>query len=172
MTVSKPNFASETRTLSIEVAETKPLFFKLEPIPAHLTIHTQPSSAALFVRGNRTQNPYVQDVPPGSYEIYAEAPYFLSKRESILLGPGETREVSFPLTYAQRSRATRTHRFLDRDGRGQRRAGGTHAKHPRKPHPKTPLHVNFHSRHWHVGGRSRVGCAVVDHTTRSELHPR
>jgi hypothetical protein len=103
VTVSKPNFASETRTLSIEVAETKPLFFKLEPIPAHLTIHTQPSSAALFVRGNRTQNPYVQDVPPGSYEIYAEAPYFLSKRESILLGPGETREVSFPLTYVQRS---------------------------------------------------------------------
>jgi hypothetical protein len=101
--VSKPNFGAESRELSIEVAETKPLFFKLEPIPAHLSIRTTPASAALFVRGNRTQNPYVQDVPPGVYEIYAEAPYFQSKRETITLEAGESREVDFPLTYVQRS---------------------------------------------------------------------
>jgi hypothetical protein len=103
VTVSKTNFSSETRELSIEVAETKPLFFKLEPIPAHLTVHTNPPSATLFVRGNRTQNPYVQDVPPGSYEIYAEAAYYQPKRETITLGPGEDRVVEFPLTYVQRS---------------------------------------------------------------------
>jgi hypothetical protein len=103
VTVSKSNFASEAREISIEVAETKPLFFKLEPIPAHLTVRTDPPTAALFVRGNRTQNPYIQDVPPGIYEIYAEAPYYQSKRETIVLGPGETREVDFPLTYVQRS---------------------------------------------------------------------
>ena len=103
ITASKENFASETRDLSIDVAETKPLFFKLEPIPAHLTIRTTPPNAALFVRGNRAQNPYVQDVPPGNYEIYAEASYYQSKRETITLAPGENRVVDFPLTYVQRS---------------------------------------------------------------------
>jgi len=103
ITVSKENFSSEMRELSIDVAETKPLFFKLEPIPAHLTIRTTPRNAALFVRGNRTQNPYVQDVPPGNYEIYAEASYYQSKRETITLAPGESRVVEFPLTYVQRS---------------------------------------------------------------------
>jgi hypothetical protein len=103
ITASKENFTSETRELSIDVAETKPLFFKLEPIPAHLTIRTTPPNAALFVRGNRAQNPYVQDVPPGSYEIYAEASYYQSKRETITLAPGESRVVDFPLTYVQRS---------------------------------------------------------------------
>ena len=103
VTASKVNFSSETRELSIEVAETKPLFFKLEPIPAHLTVRTLPPNAALFVRGNRAQNPYVQDVPPGNYEIYAEAAYYQPKRETISLGPGEDRVVDFPLTYVQRS---------------------------------------------------------------------
>ena len=103
VTVGKTNFSSETRELSIEVAETKPLFFKLEPIPAHLTVRTTPLGASLFVRGNRTQNPYVQDVPPGNYEIYAEAAYYQPKRETISLGPGEDRVVDFPLTYVQRS---------------------------------------------------------------------
>ena len=100
---SKPNFATEIREVSVDVAETKPLFFKLEPIPAHLTVRTNPPGAALFVRGNRTQNPYVQDVPPGTYEIYAEASYYQPKRETITLSPGESRVVDFPLTYVQRS---------------------------------------------------------------------
>lgn len=103
VTVSKPNFGSESRELSIEVAETKPLFFKLEPIPAHLVVRTVPPGAALFVHGNRTQNPYVQDVPPGNYEIYAEASYYQPKRETITLSPGESREVDLPLSYVQRS---------------------------------------------------------------------
>jgi hypothetical protein len=103
VTVSKNNYGSETRELSIDVAETKPLFFKLEPIPAHLTVRTHPVNAALFVRGNRTRNPYVQDVPPGNYEIYAEAAYYQPKRETITLKPGERRVVEFPLTYVQRS---------------------------------------------------------------------
>ena len=101
--VSKPNFTSESRDLAIEVAETRPLFFKLEPIPAHLVVRTSPANAALFVRGNRTRNPYVQDVPPGTYEIYAEATYYQPKREAVTLAPGEVREVELPLTYVQRS---------------------------------------------------------------------
>jgi hypothetical protein len=103
VTASKANFASEVREVAIEVAETKPLFFKLEPIPAHLTVHTTPANAALFVRGNRAQNPYVQDVAPGTYEIYAEATYYQPKRETVTLSPGEKRVVEFPLTYVQRS---------------------------------------------------------------------
>jgi len=101
--ISKTNFVSESRELSVEVAETKPLFFKLEPIPAHLRIRTTPAYAALFVRGNRAKNPYAQDVPAGTYEIYAEAPYYQSRSETIKLEPGEKRVVEFPLTYVQRS---------------------------------------------------------------------
>jgi hypothetical protein len=103
VTLSKLNFTSETRELSIEVGETKPLFFKLEPIPAHLTIRTTPPNAALFVRGNRAKNPYAQDVTAGTYEVYAEAPYYESRSETIILAPGEKRVVDFPLTYVQRS---------------------------------------------------------------------
>lgn len=103
VTAGKPNFVSETREMAIEVAEAKPLFFKLEPIPAHLTVRTKPSNAALFVRGNRAQNPYAQEVPPGTYEIYAEASYYQPRRETITLAPGEERVVDFPLNYVQRS---------------------------------------------------------------------
>ncbi|MBN2576409.1 MAG: PEGA domain-containing protein [Deltaproteobacteria bacterium] len=103
VTAGKPNFVSETRDLAIEVAETKPLFFKLEPIAAHLTVRTKPSNAALFVRGNRAQNPYAQAVAPGTYEIYAEASYYEPRRETITLAPGEKRVLDFPLNYVQRS---------------------------------------------------------------------
>ena len=103
VTLSKHNFNSETRELSIEVGETKALFFKLEPIPAHLTIRTQPPNAALFVRGNRAKNPYAQEVTAGTYEIYAEAPYYESRSEAIILSPGDDRVIDFPLNYVQRS---------------------------------------------------------------------
>jgi hypothetical protein len=66
-------------------------------------VRTVPDDAALFVRGNRAQNPYAQDVAPGTYEIYAEAAYYQPRRETITLRPGETRVVNFPLTYVQRS---------------------------------------------------------------------
>ena len=103
VTVTKPDHASIIRKISIEVAETRPLFFKLEPIPAHLEIHTIPENAGLYVQGNRTKNPYAQDVPPGSYDIYAEATYYQPRREVFRLKPGERRVIQFPLTYVQRS---------------------------------------------------------------------
>ncbi|HEX7598538.1 MAG TPA: PEGA domain-containing protein, partial [Polyangia bacterium] len=103
VSVAKPNFTSQTRDISIDVAETKPLFFKLDPIPARLEIHTKPENATLYVRGNRTQNPYEQDVEPGSYEIYAEAGYYLPRRDTVSLSPGQHLKLDFPLVYLQRS---------------------------------------------------------------------
>ena len=101
--VAKPNFVGQTRDITIDVAETRPLFFKLDPIPARLEIHTVPDNATLFVRGNRTQNPYAQDVEPGSYEIYAEANYYLPRHDTVSLTPGQKLTLDFPLTYVQRS---------------------------------------------------------------------
>ena len=101
--VSKTNFTGQERDLVIDVAETKPLFFKLDPIPARLEIHTIPPNATLYVRGNRAQNPYAQNVEPGTYEIYAEAPYHLSRNDSVSLEPGQKLKVDFPLVYVQRS---------------------------------------------------------------------
>jgi hypothetical protein len=103
VTVAKPNFASQHRDITIDVAETKPLFFKLDPIPARLEIRTMPGNATLYVRGNRTQNPYAQDVEPGSYEVYAEANYYLPRHDVVSLAPGQQLKLDFPLVYVQRS---------------------------------------------------------------------
>src|SRR6185503_16992634 len=72
--VTKPNYQGQTRIVEVDIAETKPLFFKLEPIPARLEIETVPRTATLYVNGNRARNPYRQDVSPGPVEIFAEAP--------------------------------------------------------------------------------------------------
>jgi hypothetical protein len=103
VTVSKANFVRQERDITIDVAETKPLFFKLDPIPAHLDIHTVPGNANLYVRGNRTQNPYSQFVDPGDYEIYAEANYHIPRHDVVSLAPGQQLKVDFPLSYLQRS---------------------------------------------------------------------
>jgi hypothetical protein len=103
ITVAKPNFVGQDRDIAIDVAETKPLFFKLDPIPARLEIHTVPRNATLYVRGNRTLNPYAQDVEPGNYEVYAEARDYLPRHDTVSLTPGQKLKLDFPLVYVQRS---------------------------------------------------------------------
>ena len=105
--VSKPNYQGQTRLVDVDIAETKPLFFKLEPIPARLEIETTPLGATLYVNGNRARNPYRQDVTPGPVEIFAEAPNFESRTVDLSLAPGEHKALvggdRFKLTYKQRS---------------------------------------------------------------------
>lgn len=103
VTVSKPKYMSETREITVDAGETKTQFFRLEPIPARLTVRTRPKNATLYVRGNRTRNPYVQQVDSGEYEIYAEATDYEARREVITLAPGEQKTIDFGLTYVQRS---------------------------------------------------------------------
>ena len=87
--VVKPNHQGQTRIVEVGIAETKPLFFKLDPIPARLEIETHPPGATLYVNGNRARNPYRQDVPPGHIEIFAEATDYESKTTELVLAPGE-----------------------------------------------------------------------------------
>ncbi|HEX3905029.1 MAG TPA: hypothetical protein VH853_19495 [Polyangia bacterium] len=105
--VTKPNYQGQTRIVEVDVAETKPLFFKLEPIPARLEIETMPLGATLYVNGNRARNPYRQDIAPGPVEIFAEAPDYESRAIDLSLAPGErkvfTGDAGFKLTYRQRS---------------------------------------------------------------------
>ena len=105
--VTKPNYQGQTRIVEVDVAETKPLFFKLEPIPARLEIETSPLGATLYVNGNRARNPYRQDVSPGPVEIFAEAPDYESRAVDLSLAPGEhkvfTGDARFQLKYRQRS---------------------------------------------------------------------
>lgn len=103
VTISKPKYMSETREITVEAGETKTQFFRLEPIPARLTVRTRPRNAILYVRGNRTRNPYAQQIDPGEYEIYAEATDYEARREVITLAPGEQKTIDFALTYVQRS---------------------------------------------------------------------
>jgi hypothetical protein len=105
--VVKPNFQGQTRIVEIDVGETKPLFFKLDPIPARLEIETHPPGATLYVNGNRARNPYRQDINPGHVEIFAEATDYESKTTELMLAPGErklfTGDGRLRLHYVQRS---------------------------------------------------------------------
>ncbi len=105
--VVKPNYQGQTRIVDVDVAETKPLFFKLEPIPARLEIETAPPDATLYVNGNRARNPYRQEIAPGSVEIFAEAPNYVSRTVDLSLAPSEHRvlagDARFALSYKQRS---------------------------------------------------------------------
>jgi hypothetical protein len=105
--VTKENYQGQTRIVDVDIAETKPLFFKLDPIPARLEIATVPPSATIYVNGNRARNPYHQDIAPGRVEIFAEAPDHDSKTIEFTLSPGEQKRLlgkdSLRLTYAQRS---------------------------------------------------------------------
>ncbi len=105
--VTRANYQGQTRVVDIDIAETKPLFFKLDPIPARLEIETVPPLATLYVNGNRARNPYRQDVSPGPVEVFAEAPDHDGKTIDFTLSPGEQKRLLGPdslrLNYAQRS---------------------------------------------------------------------
>jgi hypothetical protein len=105
--VTKVNYQGQTRIVEVDVAETKPLFFKLEPIPARLEIETTPSDATLYVNGNRARNPYRQEIAPGPVEIFAEAPNYQPRTIDLSLAPSEHRiltgDTRFQLSYKQRS---------------------------------------------------------------------
>ena len=107
VSVSKTNYLSQETVVEVEVAETKPIFFKLDPIPARLEIETVPSGATLYVNGNRARNPYRQNVAPGRIEIFAEATNYEDRTEAFVLGPGDRRSFvaphAFQLRYVQRS---------------------------------------------------------------------
>jgi hypothetical protein len=105
--VTRANYQGQTRVVDIDIAETKPLFFKLDPIPARLEIETVPPLATLYVNGNRARNPYRQDLSPGPVEVFAEAPDHDDKTIDFTLSPGEQKHLLGPdslrLNYAQRS---------------------------------------------------------------------
>jgi hypothetical protein len=107
ITVSKKNYLQQSRLVDIDLAETKPLFFKLDEIPARLEIETAPPGATLYVNGNRALNPYRQDVAPGHYEVIAEAPEHDMRTIEFGLAPGQrqlmTGDNRFRLSYTQRS---------------------------------------------------------------------
>lgn len=105
--VTKKNYQGQTRIVDVDLAETKPLFFKLDPIPARLEIETSPPGATLYVNGNRARNPYRQDVTPGHYEIFAEAADHEGRAIEFALAPGERKLLlgreRLHLSYEQRS---------------------------------------------------------------------
>jgi hypothetical protein len=103
VTVSRRNYQSASGVVVVEPGDAKPLFFRLRPLPAQLEIRTNPPGATLYLRGNRAQNPYRQQVDPGTYEVYAEATDHRPVRETVEVGPGERRSFDVKLPYFQRS---------------------------------------------------------------------
>jgi hypothetical protein len=105
--VTKPNYQGQTRIVDVDIGETKPLFFKLDPIPARLEIETLPPNATLYINGNRARNPYRQDVTPGHIEIFAEATDHEDRTVDLMLAPGQrklfTGDGRIRLQYVQRS---------------------------------------------------------------------
>lgn len=103
ITVTRPNFQAQVRDVNVGIAETVPMFFKLDPVPGRLIIATDPNRTTLFVRGMRAENPYNQRVEPGLYEIYAEAENHESRRDTVEVRAGQDTVVNFELNYVQRS---------------------------------------------------------------------
>jgi hypothetical protein len=103
ITISRQDYATQTQVLDVETSSPPPLYFSLRPIPGRLSIRTKPPNATLYVRGNRTQNPYDQAVEPGKYEIYAEATDYQPRRTEVEVEAGQRQPVNFELDYLQRS---------------------------------------------------------------------
>ncbi len=103
LTLSHADFATQKHNVTVDVADAKTLFFKLEPTPARLEIRTYPPGATLYVRGNRARNPYIQDVQAGAYDLYAEATDHESGTDTVTVHAGEQRKVGLRLKYIQRS---------------------------------------------------------------------
>lgn len=103
ITVTRANFQAQVRDVNVGIAETLPMFFKLDPVPGRLIITTDPKRTTLFVRGMRAENPYNQRVEPGLYEIYAEADNHESRRDTVEVRAGQDTVVDFRLRYVQRS---------------------------------------------------------------------
>jgi hypothetical protein len=106
--VTKPNYLGQTRIVDVDLGESRPLFFKLDPIPARLEIETAPPGATLYVNGNRARNPYRQDVVPGHYEVFVESPpEFTPRTLEFTLAPGDRKLLTggtrLYLPYVQRS---------------------------------------------------------------------
>jgi hypothetical protein len=100
--LSKATYQSQAITVEVEVAENKPLFFKLEPIPARLEVETFPSSATLYVNGSLSKNPYRQNIAPGHIELVAQAPDYADRTQDFVLGPGDRRLLVGPNAFQLR----------------------------------------------------------------------
>jgi hypothetical protein len=103
VSVARRNYVTRTTELTLDLAETKTLFIRLEPTPARLEIRTHPPQATLYVRGVRARNPFTQDVTAGSYELYGEATDYEARTDVVTVAPGEHKVVEFRLSYVQRS---------------------------------------------------------------------
>ncbi len=109
LTLSKTNHQTRTHDVDVGLAETKSLFYRLDPILARLEIQTEPPGATLYVNGMSALNPYRQDVPPGRYKIELRAFEHESRTLDLEFGPGERRlydenhEGVIGLKYVQRS---------------------------------------------------------------------
>lgn len=103
VSVARRNYVTYTNEHTLDLAETKTLFVRLEPTPARLEIRTHPPHATLYVRGVRARNPFNQNVTAGSYELYGEATDYEARTDVVTVAPGEHKVVEFRLPYLQRS---------------------------------------------------------------------
>ncbi len=94
ITLTKPGYVTRSVVLEVEVAEARPLLYTLDPVPARLEIETSPEGAILYVNGNRARNPYRQDVLPGPYEVFVEAPGYAPRTLELTLGPGRRQALT------------------------------------------------------------------------------
>ena len=114
-----PTTAPRRSDVTIDSVDTKPLFFALERQPGRLEIRTVPDNATLYVRGNRARNPYVQNVEPGSYEVYAEAPSYESRSQTFDGRAGRAAQAQFSAALRAALGPARAAGLLDRRGRGR-----------------------------------------------------
>ena len=106
--MTKANYQGQTRIVEVDIAETKPLFFKLDPIPARLEIETVPSRRHAV----RERQPGPQPVPagrsrPGRSRSSPRRPTTRRSTIDLSLAPGQLKRFvgadRLRLSYRQRS---------------------------------------------------------------------
>ena len=172
--VTKPNYQGQTRIVEVDLAETKPLFFKLDPIPARLEIETAPAGRHPV----RQRQPRPEPLPPGRRaralrdlrrgdRLRAAAP------STSTLAPGERKRLTGDNALAAALRAALGPARAARSPRGSsaaaRRGRGRGGDRPGPREPGRRLGAARHRRRHRGRGRGRASSATP---LIPQLHPR
>lgn len=99
-----------THTLTLAAGETVPLNFRLERLPAGLTVTTLPEGARVYVDGTYRGDSdlTLTDLPAGSHTLRVELPGYAQETRQVTLASGATQVEEFRLRIVRGTLAVRT----------------------------------------------------------------
>jgi len=93
--IEKSGYRTEYETVTLSPGDTRSIFKDLEPLKAKLYVHSNPSSASVYIDGiYKGITPLTLELDPGTYSIRIEKSGYRTEYETVTLSPGDTRTVS------------------------------------------------------------------------------